>query len=66
MTQTLNEFVQHKSAERALLTDILRLHGVDPEKVGGSGQTAFQYLEAAVCGALDDLEQEHPDVAVQT
>lgn len=42
-----------------LLTAILHLNDIDPEKVGGSGQTALQYLEGVVAGALDNME---PDV----
>lgn len=37
---------------------ILKENSIDPEqKVGGGDQTTFEFLEAAILGALDDIEE---------
>jgi hypothetical protein len=43
-----------------LIEEILRNQGIDPEQevvhpIDGSKQTAFEKLEAAVLGALDEI-----------
>jgi hypothetical protein len=53
MGQTMND----------LLAAILKLNGIDPDAVGGSGQTALQRLEGAVNGALDDLDETDDEQA---
>jgi hypothetical protein len=40
-----------------LLAEILEINGIDASKTVG-GQTAMEYLENVVCGALDVLEDD--------
>lgn len=41
-----------------LLLAILKHHGINPDTIQPNGQTALQFLEAAVTGALDQIEEE--------
>ena len=42
------------------ISAILNENGIDPNSIVGE-QTAFQFLEAAVLGALDEIEDEDND-----
>lgn len=44
-------------SQREVILAILAANGIDPEKRLEDGNTAFSKLEAAVMGALDEIEE---------
>ena len=41
-----------------LIEKILQNYGVDPNKIVSNGQTAHEYLEGVIMGAMDVIEEE--------